>query len=402
MELLEFLLEQTIMSVSKVIYFSFLPITEFVVKKYFIEELLKTSIKVEYLDLSRLFPHQGIEYVYEDKWGTVVSIDSYTCLSDYLDSQNQAETLYLSQITYNSEFLKLFHLFHKKKCKTGVLAVGLLPTQTGVMNKLKLRNFTFSKIRNFILNRSTSLMAMIKWVDYYSVVFKVGNVLLQRNYSRILINLAKADKVIDVNTTDYDFSLDIKALPRLIAEPYILYLDNYLPFHPDIAIIGLKSVDSDSFYRQLNCYFDALEKKYGQKVVIAAHPKAAKYREYNFFDGRKVIFGNTALLARDASLLLCHGSTTMGLATIYGKKVYFLTSKEIAENMPSTDSFLRISAAELGAPVVCFDAEQPYFPEHVIDNKKYEWYKYMYMTSENSEHKKTPEILAEALNNLNL
>lgn len=390
------------MSIKKVVYFSFLPITDFVVKKYYIENLLESSIEVEYLDLSRLFPFEGVGYEYNDKWNIVKPIDSYDTLKSYIKCQNQDTTLYLSQITYNFKFIKLFHLLHKNKCKIGALAIGMLPNSNNknILKKLVLKNITFNKIKSFLLNRSTNLFVLFNWIGYYSVIFKTGSVLSTFNYRNQLLDLKRSDKIFDINTTDYDYYLEIMNNPPIIHGPYILYIDNYLPFHPDMEVYGLQYINAESFYKHLNSFFDKIESLYGQKVVIAAHPKAEKYKKYNFFNGRTVIFNNTTLLVRDASFLLHHASTTMGLATILNKKMYFLTSKEIEEKLPPIDSLIRFSASELGSPLIYFDSDKCEISDYNIDYGKYERYKYMYMTSKQSEDKRNSEILIEALKNM--
>lgn len=387
------------MAIHKVIYFSSLPLLEVTVKKYYMEELISRGIQVEYLDVSSLFNKTGFSEC-SDRLGIVHKAYSYHELKQYLKSQDRDSTLFLSQITYNSSYLRFFHLLKKMRCLTGSLAVGLLPlTQKTVKQQIKI--LSFKRLWQYFKNRLTSFWVLCGYINCYHIIFRVGKVLENKTYSRVLLDPFRASKLININSTDYDLYLRVKHLPRLLSTPYVLFLDEYLPFHPDLDYLGWKKINAERYYRDLNIFFKRIEEAYQTEVVIAAHPKAEKYKTTNYFEGRKVIKGNTALLARDADFLLVHESTTIGLATIFNKKMFFLTSEEIKEVLPDVNMSIYTFAEVFNSQLIYFDSNTVPDLTMNIDTEKYESYKYTYLTSKGTENKQTVDILTDFLKNGN-
>lgn len=388
--------------IKKVVYFSFMPITDFVIKKYYIKEVKDAGFQVEYWDLRKIFPFSGVLNTYSDSMGVVVEFDSYSDLKKRIYQEDSRTTLYISQIAYNCDFYKLFRLFHKTKSRVAAMTVGMLPIPD-ITNRTRWRVISWYRIQRFLLNKLTKYYLRLNILDYYQVIFKVGNLLESEAYPQMLIDISKASFVTDINSTDYDFSLEIQKDGKLIVSPFILFLDDYLPFHPDGAIESNKegyNISPESHYAGLNRLFDSLEKKTNKKVVIAAHPKAERYRTHNYFNNRQVFFGKTNLLARDADLLLAFGSTTIGYATIYCKPIILLSSEDIRINLPFYYKFIEKMRDVLNVPIVSIDKTLYALPDINIDKVKYDDYKYTYLTSPASENTITKEILIRAIEKL--
>lgn len=387
---------------NKVVYFSFMPITDFVIKKYNIKDLKNAGFQVEYWDLRKVFPFPGVPNTYDDSIGVVVEFDSYSELKKRVYQENPETTLYISQITYTCDFYKLFRLFNKTKSRVAVMAVGMLPIPD-ITDKDRWKVISWYRVKRFLLNKLTKYYLKLNILDYYQVIFKVGNLLESESHSHELIDIFKASFVTDINSTDYDFALEIQNDDKLIFNPYILFLDDYLPFHPDTEIERGKegyTISPESFYTSLNSLFDNIEKQTGKKVIIAAHPKAEKYKTHNYFNSRPVFFGKTNLLARDADMLLAFGSTTIGYATIYHKPIILLSSNDIRIHLPYYYKFIVKMRDVLNVPVVSIDKPLLALPDAKIDEARYDAYKYTYLTSPTSEHTITKERLINAIRKL--
>ena len=90
------------------------------------------------------------------------------------------------------------------------------------------------------------------------------------------------------NSTDYEDSLHLSDYH--VEEPYIVFLDQYLPLHPDNKLAGEQGADVKLYFEQMNHLFDVLEQNHQCRVVIAAHPAAKGYNEGNPF-GCQLITG---------------------------------------------------------------------------------------------------------------
>lgn len=166
--------------------------------------------------------------------------------------------------------------------------------------------------------------------------------------------------------------------------------------HPDTKLLSLDAIKPEEYYPLLNAYFDRVEKQFGMPVVIAAHPKALRYKEENFFGGRSVYFDSSAILCRDADFVIAHASTSVNYPVVFGKKLHFITSKSIERKMKSIHQNVICFAKYLGCNVQYFD--QPHESVNlieVLDEERYRAYKYDFQTSFETEEKLTKDIFVK-------
>jgi hypothetical protein len=179
---------------------------------------------------------------------------------------------------------------------------------------------------------------------------------------------------------------------------YILFLDEYLPLHPDTILLGIKTIKPNDYYPELNKYFDFVEKKYGLPVIIAAHPKALKYHDKNYFNGRQVLFNQTAALTKDALFVIAHDSTSVNYPIYFNKKIHFITSNNIMNDIAEVHWNTLNFAKYLGCNYQYFDNYNDVFnivEELPISN--YEQFKLDFHTSPETENKKTVDIFLNFL-----
>jgi hypothetical protein len=128
-----------------------------------------------------------------------------------------------------------------------------------------------------------------------------------------------------IHTLDYDIYLDDKESVQGGAKMAI-FLDAYVPFHPDNIHAGINSpVTPDEYYPLLCKFFNYVEEELGLNVVIAAHPRSHYDKLPDFFQGRKVIRGKTIELVKDSKLVILHDSTAINFSVLYKKPMIFIT-----------------------------------------------------------------------------
>ena len=114
---------------------------------------------------------------------------------------------------------------------------------------------------------------------------------------------------------------------------YVVYIGQYFPFHSDTQ--RLEGCDvvrlAPSFYHSMNSFFERVEKELDCEVIIAEHP-SAKHVE-NPYNGRKIIYFQTAELIRDSLAVCMHFSNSSSFVILYDKPVALLECKAINETI---------------------------------------------------------------------
>lgn len=190
---------------------------------------------------------------------------------------------------------------------------------------------------------------------------------------------------INAHSLDYDLYLDSLSDNKvaLLEGNYAIFLDEYVPFHPDNLNRELDAEDFN-YYPDLNNFFLRIENEFHLKVVIAAHPRA-NYQGFNPFGGRKIFYGETHNLVKYSKLVLTHASTANNFTILYEKPILFINSKKYSEYFQaSIESF----AKELDrCDIDISSSYQLNYNDSLPDKSNYLNYKAKYIKDHNS-----PEI----------
>jgi hypothetical protein len=154
---------------------------------------------------------------------------------------------------------------------------------------------------------------------------------------------------------DYDIAL---ALGRGNGSSphHIVFLDEYVPFHPDYLTMGISAPNTaGDYYPKLLRLFEALEARWRLPVVVAAHPRAKYAGGPDYFAGRRVVQGETGVLVRDAALVITHCSTSNVFTAIYRKPLLVVTTHGLVNSYYGP--FIKATAETFGAPLLNLDTE---------------------------------------------
>lgn len=158
-----------------------------------------------------------------------------------------------------------------------------------------------------------------------------------------------------INHPDFEQYLKVKEQSRIIEEPYIVFIDDFFPYHPEIcASVEKESIENRAilYHRCMNAFFAKIECIMHCKVVIAAHPYA-NYSKHNPFEGREIYYGKTAQLVKDCLAVCQHGSNAYSYVALFDKPVGFVICSAMAGS--ESDYLTRLCGKIMALPVISID-----------------------------------------------
>lgn len=370
----------------KVIYVSFVRLTDKMSQDWYLDYLARKGVTVEYWDIVALLRQ---EY-HEPNAKTadyLRTVKSYGELESLLRLPENRAARYIMLVPYWGATVPLFRLLSKYNCRMYSLEWGAFPP----LDKTKLRKNARrlpdmgKLVRRIYYRLKAEIYVRLGLVQPFEVVFAAGGVLLARSHH--------ARTVVPVNLVDYDHYKQARMQgERLVAGRYAVFLDVYLPFHSDMEFEGGARVDADAYYAALNRFFRLLETEHGIKIVVAAHPKA-NYST-NPFNGREIFRACTPEVVRDADFVVAHHSTSLSYAVLNRKPLVFIYTNEMQERTRTIVSYLYGFAAYLDAPIYNVDgiADGSQAMIGAVNRERYDNYKYAFLTSSESENESTQEI----------
>jgi len=387
--------------IDSIVYINYQPLTEKVKRDFYFDLVVERGYFIEYWDLTNIyFPNILQDHLSEE---CIIRFNSYAEIENAIAGKQNDRSLYVLMVSYESRVLKLFSLLTKYHCKTSFFARGAIPSQAGNIKSMMIKISKALRptlLFSFFENKYASIQKKQGKIKYHDFIFNAGEFGFQFIGYGYQIDRAKAT-IIPLNSFDYDRYISASGCSNLLEHRYCLFLDEYLPFHPDFHLLGIETIEPTSYYKELNRCFDLIEKKYNVEVVIAAHPKAEKYRTNNYFNGRRIFFDKTAELTKYAEFTLAHASTSISFTVLEKKPIYFLFCDQIKSKMPTIfHLILSFSASLEGALVNMSDLYSEMTPLNPVNHAKYIDYKYKYLTSKDSERRISADIFCDFISKL--
>lgn len=333
----------------------------------------------------------------------VYKLSSFKELKNKILSIDNSVTLFVTNITYEFSVWRLFYILKKFNCQLAFFARGMYPVpEKNTSSKFfqVILSLSFKRINNAFKNRIALFLKKNKIVKTLDIVFKAGSkgaITIGVGYQYDM----KESKVVEVNYFDYDKYLKVTRGNTFLKDDYCVFLDVYLPYHPDVGMLGIETVNAENYYRNLNRYFDFIEKTYSLHVVICAHPKAIGYQSENPFNGKKIVFNETCEFVKEAKFAITNYSSSISFPILFKKPILFISSKEEKEKMFDLHETTLFLGSFLNCNVSQFDdIDDLSIVDFLIDDKSYEDYKYNFLTSKESENRFSSEIFIETISKM--
>lgn len=382
--------------IKKIIYISWLPLTDYVIKENFIDHLIENNIPVEYWDLSEMMRGSLNEFGKEDA-AFVKIISDHGELESKLLHSDENKNIYVLLMSLCGKTLNVYSLLRKHRCKTVYINWGVMPLIGGggrvklLVNKLKENPFLlFNNIYQKVLKNFYIRLGLI---NKYDVSFVAGKALLEGD------NISH--KIIPINMNDYENFKFFKGQSVTLTKKYAVFLDINLPYQTDILLDGQELLDPKKYYDSLNNFFSIIEKKYDVTIVVASHPKSWNTAER--FNGRESRHGETGRLVRDAEFVISHHSTSLSYAVLNEKPMLFIYTEEMKRLYTSTRvrwikglaAYFKLSAYNIDSMHDLNNFELMTPPKNTL-----ELYKYSYLTTPQSEHDSSKDIFLRQISKM--
>ena len=289
----------------------------------------------------------------------------------------------VSLIHYNYDTFPLYRMLSRRQIRyciqAGALPISSTPKEVAKKSIKKIGNV----LKPHKLMRRVFRMIPFAWLGIRpaDIIFATAEKYLTTGFP-----VNKKSETLWVHSFDYDLFLQERARDIAVEPKIGVFIDEYLPFHPDyINAEVIPPVTPEEYYPLLRRCFDYLEEKNGVRIVIAAHPRSEYEKHPDYFGGREVIWKKTSELIRKAGFVLMHHSTASNFAVLYKKPIIFLTTDKLDSGLcedPSVEwmgAFFRKKVHNLDkTQAINLDNEL------TIDEKAYSAYRNAYIKKDGS------------------
>lgn len=369
-----------------IIFIKYSPLTKKVYEDFCMEDLVNEGYHVEYWDITSLFSFTLNSFEnYNSERIQIRQIVDYKELN--LLSKQMSNSFYISLMTPGLNQIRLLRTLSNNSSIISFWGPSpIFYKRNPALDRI--RRITWGKIIWFIKHLFCRLFFSFLVKQNYDYYFNVGSMGFQ-SLGSIDEKSKNAIKKLQVHSFDYNNYIYSEHVSNIkVEKPYILFVDQYYPFHPDMTICGENHIPYEPYFEQLNNTFKIIEEKLNMKIIIAAHPKSLKYKEQDYFEGRKVLWGCTSDLTKNASYVITHDSTAISYAILSHKPVIILTSSLIQKFYPVNYNNSINLSNEFGFTLVNMDNKEfadALFCKDIFLNseqiEKYDSYIYNYCTS---------------------
>lgn len=372
------------------------------------EILIDNGFLVEFWDFTPfLVPTVSINYIPPDSFtfDRLKVFDSKISAIRALQKLSNKETVVVSFISYTIETFDIHKTLSFQKLVYGTVSFGALPLHIKSNRDI---DAILEKILRII--KHPFLIRNLPNKFAYKLPFQWRGV---KPMNFVLLGGEKASgrsptdmntKMIPACTLDYDLYLqeqfsEIDDLNEDEYEGSIVFLDQYVPFHPEILYMNnLTKIKPEEYYTPLVNFFQTIESALDSKVVIAAHPRSSYEDHPDYFCGRKVLRGVTHKLVKHSKCVVTHCSTSINFAVLYKKPIVLVTLDVIAHSGDdSFDQYYEALANSLDKKLINLDEPRNinWQAELEINHAAYKMYRDSYIKSPSAPEKPCWQIFAD-------
>ena len=218
-------------------------------------------------------------------------------------------------------------------------------------------------------------------------------------------------KKYEINFHSLDYSKAIQNIKFNKKKNYIVYFDSPSPFFKDDTETIYQNNNFSAnvekikeHYNKLNLFLSSIEKIYSHKVIIVPHPKVKKIK--NPFYSKKFKIANeintAEYLINYCKFIICASPSTVVAYAIKNYKPILLLEGNGFKNLESAkvDNYLGVKVMKnyLDCSKINYEIILKKKIAFKVDKKKYDKYKYNFLTSENISELANYQIIQKIIN----
>lgn len=345
----------------KIIFLFDVPALKNDVQKFSLDELLETDYEIEIVDASPVLnPEVDKALTAErfcDERFVYQTITSYPELASYIASNREA--FFFPMFDHYFETRKVYGLFTKYKVRFGYVNNAM----TDLVLKAEVEDAEdYSEHHTFM----HYVKAFYHRIGRYIGSHRPAEFIVFGGTAGEDSHFHNGECKEGVTKRVYLWTYNYEAFDRTEAydnggKKYAVFLDQYMPYHPDVVIKRGAKIDAKQYFDELNEIFDYVKETYGVETIIAAHPRA-DYRQYgDVFKDCKITYGKTSELIKGCDFIFSNSSGANAYAAIAKKPIVLINRKATQDYAHATNLFeeyvhlLRCSAIREAEDITAVD-----------------------------------------------
>jgi hypothetical protein len=370
------------------------PVTRRILEDFFVDRLIAERIDFLFYDLTSIY-HKELKIAGESQNDFVIKFDQLSDFEGALSADNQEVTLYIPYFIYEFKVINAYRILTKYNCKLAFFGRGVLPSPNIQQTYFQIARRKFNSLGDpkfiwkGISRLYTNYLKKKGHIKKFDIIFNAGNFGYYTCGTSFELFHAQ---IVPFNSRDYSRflrSIDQQEVP--VSGRYAVFLDEYLPYHPDVEMMGMKTVEAVSYYNSLNRFFETIEVRYNITVVIAAHPKS-DYKE-NPYEGRMLIKDKTENLIKNSEFVIDHFSTAISYAILNYKPLLLIYTNSIKEVFLDLVEYAYHVSKTLDVDIINIDKNADFRLE--VNTVKYNDYRYGYLTMPEAESRYDEDIFID-------
>lgn len=334
---------------ARVVFLSDYPVDDRDARRFGIAELQQAGLNVEVWDLSHFyFPKSNELAIKTPNWVNLTkysSIQQLKVLSETLTSNDVVVFLGCLHASQFGVGRKVLELISKTPAWLASVWSGSIPSpfpQRSSLHPLNIRRLQHTaqilhprrwktKANRLYLEWLQRKTLMQRRFHYGKPIRPLDQIWAGTDVDSIAKpHIGPSTSISYIHALDYELILTADASADDRSTSPLVFIDSMGPLHPDYIVQERESGIRIEAYSDLICRgLDEIEKQFGVRVLIAAHPRASKGVMEPWYGGRSVYYGQTAALIKESkAVIVADGSTAIGIAAVFCKPLILLDSVE--------------------------------------------------------------------------
>jgi hypothetical protein len=205
-------------------------------------------------------------------------------------------------------------------------------------------------------------------------------------------------EILRVHSFDYDIYLQLAKVSSPPEKEYAVFIDQDLCFHSDFIYEKVPFVVTPEKYFPAICNaLNRISRCLQVGILIAAHPRSSyEQRRLDCYPGFSIVRGRTAELIGRSALVICHDSTAIHFAVLFGKPMVFVTTNQLIPTYEGRS--VAQAAAEFGKIPINLDEDLQrvdWREQTWVDAAKYADYKNRFIKTDGSPERPMWDVVID-------